>query len=270
MTKTTYGFVEERLQSMRILLNGTSDVIIDHDYQAGKLISIFSKRNKDDNELIVKICRKASGDYPIRESLDYNDSDNSCFDGFRLRYDMILLGFTHLYTFRPGWDCMDIPSIRIASEYTSKDVCDVVGALYINSSGASCSSEVAKAYFEEIMRQLIDNIGFKRFQERDLYKVIDSGGNVPTGHPRVCQVAQGTFVSHPTCKKCGSHSGRCCQFRSFKDAVIWANRKNITCWNCLSERTKARIEKKMEEGGDYEPDDYDGYSCSCPLEGDSE
>lgn len=259
----TNDFETKRLLSMGILLCGESGVIIDHDYQEGKLISIFSKRSKEDSEAIIKICRKTTGDYSIRETLEYSDSDNSYFDGFRLKSDMETLGFDHLFTFRPGWDSMHIQEISAVSEYMAAKECEVAGKLYISN---TYSSEVAKAYFEEILKQLVDNAKFCRLEEKELYKVLDSAGNVPTDHPRVCQVAQGTFVSHPLCKKCGKHSGMCSQYQFYLDAVDWAERKDVRCFDCLPKKEKARIEKARDEECD-ELDCYDGCSCSCPLEG---
>jgi len=256
-------FIAKRIASLTEFVKGHDGVIIDHDFQDGHLVSIFSKR-KDDNvikESLKSIQFRINDDYQCGPDLEYADSDGGYFVGFRLKKDMETLGYNWVLTFRPEFDCINVPSIFTVPRYRAKETGEEIGSLF---KMTSSSSSVATALFENIAKDLISYARFIRYKESDLYHVIGSSGTVPTDHPRVCQVAQGMYVSHPLCKKCGKHTGSCRHYSEYEDAVKWADDKNTRCWGCISNSEKKRIEKMTEEDSDYE--DYgDGCGCSCPI-----
>ena len=257
-------FRQKRIASITKLVNGHDGVIIDHDFQDGHLVSIFSKR-KDDSvikESLKSIEFTINDDCECGPDLEYSDPDGGYFVGFRLKDDMEILDYNWVLTFRPEYDCVEAPSICAVSKHRSEKTGEELGGLFRSSSP---SSSVATAIFENVAEDLVSYGKFLRCKESDLYNVISSSGTVPTDHPRVCQVAQRMYVSHPLCKKCGKHTGSCRHYHEYEEAVKWADDKNAKCWNCLSKSEKKKIEKMMEDDSVYEDDGDDGCGCSCPI-----
>jgi len=256
----TEPFIEDRRASISKALEPCGSVVIRHSYQGGRLISIFSRR--DDAHVIRDVVSRQVDMRAADGNLEYVDDDNGYFYGSRLKDDMEALGYPWVLTFQPGYDCYAFTGIWTVCELRAKKTGETAGAIIPDD--CSHSIKMALDYFEEIVHQLVDWAGFREFREDDLYHVHDTAGNVLTDHPRVVQVATGEYVSHPLCCKCGSHTGLCCHFRSYRDAVRWADDQKQKCEKHRPKVSEKRMEELEEEYSDVENEDGD--CCSCPLE----